>query len=108
MNALDALDAACAAGIAITLEGEDLVLEAASTPPAEVVESLSQQKANIIRLLRAGSIGWSSEDWQAFFDERAGIAEFDGGLPSMQAEVQAFNCCVAEWLNHNPVNSPPD
>jgi len=24
---------------------------------------------------------WSAEDWQAFFDERAGVAEYDGGLP---------------------------
>ena len=23
--------------------------------------------------------GWSAEDWQVFFDERAGIVEFDGG-----------------------------
>jgi hypothetical protein len=51
---------------------------------------------------------WSGEDWRAFFDERAGIAEFDGGLPRQQAEVRAFTCCVAEWLNRNPVRSPPD
>jgi hypothetical protein len=25
--------------------------------------------------------GWSVEDWQVFFDERAGIIEFDRGLP---------------------------
>jgi hypothetical protein len=50
---------------------------------------------------------WSDEDWRAFFDERAGIAEFDGGLPREQAEVRAFTCCVAEWLNRNPVRSSP-
>jgi hypothetical protein len=42
-----------------------------------------------------------------FFDERAGITEFDGGLPRTQAEAQAFACCVTEWLNHNPVGSSP-
>ena len=107
MKALDALEAARAAGIVLALDGEDLVLEAASMPPAAVLESLSQQKANIIAMLRPGCTGWSSEDWQVFFDERAGIAEFDGGLPRLQAEVHAFGCCVAEWLNRNPVNSPP-
>jgi hypothetical protein len=107
MKALDALEAARAAGIVLALDGEDLVLEAASTPPAGVLESLSQQKANIIAMLRRGRTGCSSADWQAFFDERAAIAEFDGGLPRSQAEVHAFSCCVAEWLNHNPVNSPP-
>ena len=58
-------------------------------------------------LLRPGEDGWSGEDWRAFFDERAGIAEFDGGLPRDQAEARAFACCVAEWLNRNPVRSPP-
>jgi hypothetical protein len=33
--------------------------------------------------------GWSAEDWQARLDERAGIAEFDGGLPHAQAEALA-------------------
>ena len=54
-----------------------------------------------------GDGGWSAEDWQVFFDERAGIAEFDGGLPRPEAEVQAFACCVSEWLNRNPVRSRP-
>jgi hypothetical protein len=58
--------------------------------------------------LRTARDSWSGEDWRAFFDERAGIAEFDGGLPRQQAEVRAFTCCVAEWLNRNPVRSPPD
>ena len=39
--------------------------------------------------------------------ERAGIAEFDGGLPRAEAETRAFECCVVEWLNRNPVCSPP-
>jgi hypothetical protein len=58
--------------------------------------------------LHAERDSWSGEDWRAFFDERAAIAEFDGGLPRQQAEVRAFTCCVAEWLNDNPVRSSPD
>ena len=50
--------------------------------------------------------GWSAEDWQVFFEERAGIVEFDGGLPRAEAEAQAFACCVVEWLNRNPERSP--
>jgi hypothetical protein len=49
---------------------------------------------------------WSSEDWRAFFDQRARVAEFDGGLPRPEAEARAFDCCVAEWLNRNFVRSP--
>ena len=59
-------------------------------------------------LLRTGRDSWSGEDWRAFFDERAGIAEFDGGLPRLEAEARAFTCCVAEWLNRNPVRSSSD
>jgi hypothetical protein len=40
-------------------------------------------------------------------DGRAGIGEFDGGLPRAEAEARAFACCVAKWLNRNPVRSPP-
>ncbi len=105
MKANDALKAARAAGIILAVDGEDLVLEAASMPPAAVLDALSQKKAEIVALLRPGRVGWSSEDWQAFFDERAGIAEFDGGLPRPQAEAQAFVCCVVEWLNQHPVSS---
>ena len=46
-------------------------------------------------MLRPGGDGWSGEDWRAFFDERAGIAEFDGGLPRDQAEARAFEDLVA-------------
>jgi hypothetical protein len=34
-----------------------------------------------------------ADDWQAFFDERAGITEFDGGLSRAEAEAQALACC---------------
>ena len=61
-----------------------------------------------VALLRTGHDSWSGEDWWAFFDKRAGIAEFDGGLPRLEAEARAFTCCVAEGLNRNPVRSPPD
>ena len=57
-------------------------------------------------LLRPAEDGWSAEDWQVFFEERAGIVEFDGGLPRAEAEAQAFACCVVEWLNRNPERSP--
>jgi hypothetical protein len=51
--------------------------------------------------------GWSADDWRAYFAERAGIAEFTGGLLRAEAEARAFACCVGEWLNRNPVRSPP-
>lgn len=108
MNAAGALKAARAAGLKLVVEGDGLAASAASAPPATVLATISRYKAEIIALLRPGPDGWSAEDWQVYFDERAGIAEFDGGLTRADAETQAFQCCVVEWLNRNPVCSSPD
>ena len=107
MSAGEALKAARAAGIELALDGADLALSAASAPPAAVLDALSRHKAEIVGLLGSGRDGWSAKDWQVYFDERAGIAEFDGGLPRASAEARAFECCIAEWLNRHPVCSPP-
>lgn len=106
MSAFQALKAARDAGVRIGIEGDALTLDADTTPPAAVLGLLSRHKAGVVALLRTGSDGWSGEDWRALFDERAGIAEFDGGLPRASAEARAFACCVAEWLNRNPVRWP--
>ena len=53
------------------------------------------------------SADWDAEDWRARFDERAGFLEHDGGLLRVEAEVQAFDCCVVEWLNQHPARSAP-
>jgi hypothetical protein len=108
MSAAEALRVARATGIQLEIDGEDLVLDAAIEPPDAVLEALSCNKAGVIALLRASNDGWSAEDWRAFFDERAGIAEFDGGLSRAEAEAQAFACCVDEWLNRHPAPSPPE
>jgi hypothetical protein len=105
MSAVEALKAALATGVELALDGDDLVLSAASAPPAAVLSVLTRHKAEIVMLLRPTEDGWSAEDWQVFFDERAGIVEFDGGLPRPEAEAQAFACCVFEWLNRNPEHS---
>jgi hypothetical protein len=49
---------------------------------------------------------WSVADWQAYKAERAAILEFDAGLVREQAEAEAYDCCIAEWLRQNPVISP--
>ena len=107
MSAVQALKAASAAGVRLGIDGKDLTLEADAAPPPSVIDLLTRHKADLIALLRIGRKSWSGEDWRAFFDERAGIAEFDGGQPREQAEARAHACCVAEWLNRNPVRSSP-
>ncbi len=107
MSAVQAMKAARAVGVRLGIDGEALTLGADEAPPPGVIDLLARHKTGVIALLRMGRDGWSGEDWRASFDERAGIAEFDGGLPREQAEARAYACCVAEWLNRNPVRSPP-
>ena len=102
MSAAAALKVAHAAGIEVGVDGDDLVLEASAPPPAAVLDLLSRHKAGIVALLREGEDGWSGEDWLAFFDERAGIAEVSGGVVRKEAEARAFASCVVEWLNRHP------
>jgi hypothetical protein len=106
MSAAEALNAARTAGIRLGIDGDALTLEAVNAPPPALLDLLARHKVGIIALLREGEDGWSGEDWLAYFDERAGIAESDGGLARDQAEIRAFTCCAAEWLNCNPVRSP--
>ncbi len=108
MTAVEALRMARAAGVEIELDSDDLVLEAPSPPPKRVLDTLSSNKAGIVALLRPGGDGRSADDWHVHFDERAGIAEFDGFLPRLEAEARGLPCCVSEWMNRHPTTSSPE
>ncbi len=108
MSAVEALRLAQASGVHLGVDGDDLILDADLEPSVEVVDAIRQNKAEIVALLTTPGSDWSAEDWRAFFDEQAGIAEHDGGLSRSQAETQAFECSIAAWLNQNPEPSNPD
>lgn len=108
MSAAAALAAARAAGVGLRVDGRDLVLDAPSRPPQAVLVMLAQHKAGVIEILRGRGGGWSADEWREFYDERAAIAEFDGGFSREEAEALAHACCVAEWLARHPVTSPGD
>ena len=107
MSAAEILREARSAGIELRVEGDDLALQAQAPPPADLLQRLACHKPEIVALLRPGRDGWSAEDWRALYDERAGIAEFDGGLVRPEAEALAFECCVVEWLNRTFERSSP-
>ena len=107
MNAPRIINAARAAGVTVSIDGDALVLMAASPAPPEMIDAFSRHKAEVIDFLRRDRCDWSTDDWQAFFEERAAIAEFDGGFSHREAEARAFGCCFVEWLNRNPVRSAP-
>ncbi|HXF87791.1 MAG TPA: hypothetical protein VNK48_05510 [Xanthobacteraceae bacterium] len=105
VNAILAIAEARAAGVQVAIDGDPLTLEASAPPPPALVESLSRHKAEIIALLRPADDGWSALDWLTFFGERTRMAAAHG-LTGIEAEAHAFDCCVVEWLNRNPVRSP--
>ncbi len=107
MSAAEALNAAYAAGVRVGIEGDDLIVEASAPPPTDVVDLLLLNKGGIVALLRPSRDGWSAEDWQGFFDERAGIAEHDGDLTRAEAEKEAFEATVVEWRNRRLRPSAP-
>jgi len=107
MSAAEALRLAQENGIRIDIAGVDLILDAEREPAPAVLEALRRHKEEIVALLVADHDGWTAEDWQALFNERAGIAEFDGGQSRERAEAMAFECCIVEWMNRNPCRTGP-
>ncbi len=107
MSAAEALAAARTAGLDLRVDGQDRVLNAPARPPLAVLDLLARHKASVNAILRAGEENSPTDEWRDFYDERAAIAEFDGGLFQLDAEALAQACCVAEWLNRNPVCSSP-
>src|SRR4051812_46989399 len=105
MSAREALKAARAAGIEFDVEGDDIRLQAAIRPSSNILNDLSGHKKAVLALLQRTEDGWSGEDWQTFFEERAAIAQFEGGLSLAQAEAEAFDACEVEWLNRNRISS---
>jgi hypothetical protein len=103
MNAAEALCNARYSGVHVGIAGTDLILDADQEPAPQVLAELRRHKEDIVALLTTFKGDWAAEDWQVFFDERAGIAEYDGGLTPAAAEARAFECCIAEWLIQNPI-----
>jgi hypothetical protein len=115
MSAATALRSARQAGVTIATDGDDLVLQAKAPPPTAIIEALRRHKTEIVALLTPATSGraanacaaWEADDWLADFDERAGIAECDGGLNRLEAEALAFECSIVAWLDANPEPSSP-
>jgi hypothetical protein len=107
---LTVLRSANAAWSAEDCQTEVAAAATASTPiiASGSADNIGSAAADITALRRSQGDEWSTKDWRAFFDERVGIAEFDGGLPRPQAEGRAYKACLAEWLDQHPVSSKVD
>ena len=78
MSAAEAIRAARDAGVDITIDGNDLLLEASAPPPAELVDRLSRHKADIIAFLAAvafESNHFSTRAWVPTCESAGELAE---------------------------------
>ena len=96
-------------GVALSLEGDRIIAEGPEIVLTdETIDAIRQLKPQIRQLLRSQQANdWDTSDWKAFFDERAGILEYDHGLSRQAAERRAFECTIVEWLNQHTEPSDP-
>ena len=71
-----------------------------STPTA----SEAIRPATIAEIATVAVASAVDEYWRTFFEERAAIREYDGGLPRPDAEAGALQDSIAHWLARNPLS----
>jgi hypothetical protein len=115
MNARSILRTLTEHGAKVVVDGDriKLVKPVGKALPADLVDAARAHRDELRTLagkpepMPQPASAWGREDWQAFFDEAAGVAEADHGRSRPEAEAYAFGCCVTEWLNRNFEPSPP-
>ena len=97
-------------GVALSLEGDRIIADGPdSVLTDETIDAIRQLKPQIRQLLQSEQAkDWDQSDWKAFYDERAGILEYNHGLSREAAERRAFDFTVVEWLNQHPEPSNPE
>ena len=97
------------AGIVLEHQDQRLIIDGPHASLNDgLIEKVRSLKPQLIAHLSSQSTHWGHDDWQALFDERAAICEFDGGFDRKQAELMAFEECVERWLVSNPpLEMPP-
>lgn len=100
------MDNLSSAGISIECRGDQLVIDGpVNLVNADLIARLKDLKSQIIAHMRPGSTTWTKDDWLAYYEERAYVAEHGGSFSRPTAEQIAFESCIVAWLNRNPVRS---
>ncbi|MGH8644655.1 MAG: hypothetical protein ACREX4_09440 [Gammaproteobacteria bacterium] len=87
MTAAEIVYQVCASGATITVAGDSLELTAPRPLTDELLRRVAAHKPEIMKILRRQDT--EAEDLREYFEERAGILEYDGGLPRAEAEREA-------------------
>jgi hypothetical protein len=108
MSAAAIIERVRASGGEITLAADGIKIRVPASLRDRAVAEVKAHKAAIRFALKAETgDAWDPDDYRAFYDQVAGMLEFDNRLPHQKAEAFAFECCVTEWLNRNFEESPP-
>ena len=105
MSAIKALEAVLAAGVQLTIEGDDLVLEASAPPPARVIDLLSRHKADLLRIFRPAELR-SENASKSFADPNRFLVEiphrFAVARWSREADIATIARCILATLKYEP------
>jgi hypothetical protein len=91
--------------IIIEVDGPNLILDG---PVDELndalVDRLRAAKSELLDTLagEASPSAWNHDDWQAHYEERTAIREYDGGFSSIEAQLLAYDDTVQHWLCLHP------
>ena len=96
VSPLQVLRAARHKGIEVLLEQGNLRLVARLEPDQRIIDALIAHKPAIIALLTPDASGWTNEDYEMFYEERAAILEYEHGVPRPEAESRAREQTDAE------------
>ena len=94
-----------AAGGHLAAKGGHLEVSAPAALPSNLVNDLRQHKSGVMEHLTHRPRQWTGEDFRDFYEERAGVLEYDGKLSRPEAERQAFEGTLIQWIN---VTAPPN
>ena len=69
---------------------------------AIIAELKEQLLARPMRVTPPDTAEWGMDHWHVYFSDRTA----PNGL-LVSAQLNAFNCCLSEWLDQNPIQSEP-
>lgn len=70
--------------------------------PFRRMKHLTNEQAEAVIAKELARPQWSPSQWRDYFEERAAIAQHDGGQDRLGAEHAAYLHCIRRWLERHP------
>lgn len=93
MNGLTLMEALAEVGVSVWLEGGRLKYRGPVGAIDDLRDQVASERVSLVQLLQVGGLPCDVRAWtpseRELFEERAGVMEFDGGMPQAEAELFA-------------------